>query len=34
MPVALVAPDRPSLVPTVKVFADWAQSVVREAIAG
>jgi len=31
MPVALVAPNRPSLVPTVKVFADWAAEVVQSA---
>ncbi|WP_224825913.1 LysR family transcriptional regulator [Cognatishimia sp. MH4019] len=31
MPVALVAPDRPSLVPTVRVFADWAEKICRDA---
>lgn len=33
MPVALVAPNRPSLVLTVKVFADWAADLVRNATA-
>ena len=31
LPVAIVAPNRPSLVPTVKVFADWAANVVHNA---
>jgi DNA-binding transcriptional LysR family regulator len=32
MPVAIVAPERPSLSPTVAAFADWAEAVCRAAI--
>ena len=32
MPVALVAPDRPSLSPTVAAFAEWAEDVCRDAV--
>jgi DNA-binding transcriptional LysR family regulator len=32
MPVALVSPDRPSLVPTVAAFADWAEEVCKKSL--
>ena len=32
MPVALVAPDRPSLTPTVAAFADWAEKVCQDVV--
>lgn len=33
MPVAFVSPDRPSLVPTVNAFAEWASEVFQAAMA-